>query len=125
MIKLTNDTFAIYAAKCYDNPACESLEDFHSDLERFLHLKKLLLKVKNSGTANQRLILNHIITLHNIFGKHVLEMLFLKIPKDCWSLLKTYLVFLNYLPDNFYILDQIMESDIPLSDEVIKLLRIV
>jgi hypothetical protein len=45
------------------------------------------------------LIINHFIVLYNIFGDATTPMLFFKIDSYLWSPLKTFIMFLNKLPD--------------------------
>lgn len=121
-MKLTDDNFLVYAMHHYDNPQCHSIEEFEEDLRRFLYIKKLLSRYKNSDTLRERLILNHIIVLYNLFGDALTNMLFCKIDKDDWSTLVTFLVYLNRMPDT---IDQygIKLSDITLDPNVVEALR--
>jgi hypothetical protein len=92
-----NDTnFLLYAAKHYDNP-CHNTEEFLDDLKRFKYLKRLFVKYKETGELKDRLILNHIIVLYNIFGDSATSMLFLKL-KGFEEYLKPFIVLLNRLP---------------------------
>lgn len=84
----------------YDNPQCHSLQEFEEDLKKFLYLKKLISRYKNNGELRERLILNHIIVLYNIFGDAATEMLFYKIDKHCWDTLITFLVYLDRMPES-------------------------
>lgn len=76
--KLTEDNFIRYAMNHYDNPGCHSIIEFEDDLRRFLYLKKLFNRYTYEGDLKERLILNHIIVLYNIFGSALTDMLFLK-----------------------------------------------
>jgi len=77
---LNDETYFIYAAKAYDNPQCESKEEFEDDLKRVHYVKKLLNKYVSTGELKTRLILNHITLLHNVFGiKPTANMLFFKL----------------------------------------------
>lgn len=97
--KLDESNFIVYAAKHYDNIHCFDDIEFFDDLKRFKYLKKLFKKYKDSGTLRERLILNHIIIIYNLFGSMAAtRMLFLKMP-DYQVELKTFLVFLNFMPD--------------------------
>jgi hypothetical protein len=109
-MKLTDSNFLIYAMHHYDNPQCHSIEEFEEDLKRFLYLKKLFLRYKKDGELRERLILNHIIVLYNLFGDALTSMLFFKMEKEHWSELTTFLVYLNRMPD------VIEERGIKLSD---------
>lgn len=120
--KLTESNFLLYAMHHYDNPQCHSLEEFEEDLKKFLYLKKLLSRYKANGELRERLILNHIIVLYNIFGDATTRMLFYKIDKSNWATLITFLVYLNRMPDTLPEYNIIL-SDIPLDETVISTLR--
>ena len=113
---LTEDNFLIYAMNHYDNPQCHSIEEFEEDLRRFLYLKKLFSRYRNNGELRERLILNHIIVLYNIFGEAATDMLFFKLDKEYESSLATFLVYLNRLPEERL-------GDIPIDIEVATALR--
>jgi hypothetical protein len=98
--KLNESNFLVYAMHHYDNPQCHSLQEFEEDLKKFLYLKKLISRYKNNGELRERLILNHIIVLYNIFGDAATEMLFYKIDKHCWDTLITFLVYLDRMPES-------------------------
>lgn len=122
-IKLTQDTFLLYAAQHYNNPSCTSIKEFDGDLKRFKYIKRLLKRYKKSGTLSERLVLNHLILLHNVFGVALVPMLFLKFEMEFWPEIKTFLVYLNYLPERFQIDKQVNETDIELDVNVINKLR--
>ena len=65
---LTEDNFLLYAAQNYDNPQCSSTEEFYDDLKKFKYIKRLFNKYSDSGELKERLILNHIVVLINVFG---------------------------------------------------------
>lgn len=95
-MELTDDTFLLYAAKQYENPSCISMDEFHEDLNRFKYLKRLFKKYKDNGELKERLILNHIIILYNVFEKDsCTEMLVFKL-NEYLEMLKPFLIFLNY-----------------------------
>ena len=121
-MKLTDDNFLVYAMHHYDNPQCHSLDEFVEDLKRFLYIKKLLSRYNNNDTLRERLILNHIIILYNLFGDALTNMLFHKIDSRDWSILVTFLVYLNRMPET---IEQfgIKLSDITLDKNVIEALR--
>ena len=119
---LTEDKFLVQAMHHYDNPQCTSLTEFEEDLKRFLYLKKLLFRYKDNNDLRERLILNHIIVLYNVFGDVATKMLFDKIDKDCWSTLVTFLVYLNRMPDTVPEYG-INLSDIKLDETIIEVLR--
>lgn len=120
--KLSENNFLLYAMHHYDNPQCHSLEEFEEDLKKFLYLKKLLSRYKKDGELRERLILNHIIVLYNVFGDAATKMLFYKIDSECWNTLVTFLVYLERMPEAVpdY---SIKLSDIPLDEEIISVLR--
>ena len=120
--KLTEDNFLVYAMHHYDNPQCHSIAEFEEDLKKILYLKKLLSRYKNNNELRERLILNHIIVLYNIFGEAATNMLFYKIEKSCWDVLVTFLVYLDRMPET---LPQygITLSEIKLDETVIATLR--
>lgn len=98
-MKLTEDNFLLYAMHHYDNVQCHSIEEFEEDLRKFLYLKKLFSRYKNNGELRERLILNHIIVLYNIFGDAATDMLFFRL-KEYESELATFLIYLNRLSDD-------------------------
>jgi len=97
--ELNNDNFLLFAIKNYENPQAVTKEDFNKDLNHFKYIKRLLKRYKNTGELKVHLILNHFIVLYNIFGEAATPMLFFKIEKDLWSAMKTFIIFLNKLPD--------------------------
>lgn len=120
--KLDESNFLVYAMHHYDNPQCHSIAEFEEDLKKILYLKKLLSRYKNNNELRERLILNHIIVLYNIFGDAATNMLFYKIEESCWDVLVTFLVYLGRMPEK---LPQygITLSEIKLDETVIATLR--
>ena len=110
--ELNEDNFLLFAIKHYENPQAVTREDFDKDLNHFKYIKRLLKRYKNTGQLKTHLLLNHFIILYNIFGEATTPMLFFKIEKELWSVMKTFVIFLNKLPDypHCYI------HDIPLDD---------
>lgn len=97
---LTNSNYILYAMKFYDNPQCLSEDDFYNDIKILKYLKRLFNRYNLSGELKTRLILNHLIMFTNVFPPQVASrILFLKIPKEHWSVLKTFLDYLNFMPD--------------------------
>jgi len=97
--ELNEDTFLLFAIKHYENPQAVTEDDFHKDLNHFKYIKRLLKRYKNSGQLKTHLLINHFIILYNIFGDATTPMLFYKIERDLWSPMKTFIIFLNRLPD--------------------------
>lgn len=124
--ELNEDNFIIYAIKHYDNPHCKGMDEFMDDLKRFKYLKRLFRKYNAGKDLKERLILNHIIVIYNLFGPEAAtKMLFYKIEKKFWSQLKTFLVFLNFMPLEVIVSKgiEIKETDIPLDQDIIQVLR--
>jgi len=91
-------------------------------MKRFLYLKKLLTRYRINGDLRERLILNHIIILYNLFDKAATRMLFYKIDEENWNTLITFLVYLERMPDKLSEFD-IDVADIKLDNNVITVLR--
>lgn len=97
--KLDETNFLLYAAKHYDNPSCFDTLEFYEDLNRFKYLKRLFSRYDETSELKERLILNHIIVIYNLFGvEPATRMLFFKL-KGYYHYLKPFLVFLNYCPE--------------------------
>ena len=97
--ELNEDNFLLFAIQNYENPQAVTKDDFDKDLNHFKYIKRLLKRYKNSGQLKTHLLLNHFIILYNIFGEATTPMLFYKIDKSLWSAIKTFIVFLDKLPD--------------------------
>lgn len=120
--KLNENNFLLFAMHHYDNPQCHSMQEFEEDMKKFLYLKKLIGRYKNGGELRERLILNHIIVLYNIFGIAATRMLFYKIEEAHWDVLITFLLYLNRMPETIPEYN-IKLSDIKLDETVIDVLR--
>jgi len=98
---LTPENINMFAIKHYDNPLCVDEKEFLDDMKRFKYLKRLFRKYETSKDLKMRLVINHIIILANVFGVDAATtLLFFKIEKNHWPILKTFLVFLGYMPEN-------------------------
>jgi hypothetical protein len=97
--ELNEDNFLLFAIRYYENPQAVTREDFEKDLNHFKYIKRLLKRYKKSGELKTHLILNHFIILYNIFGEATTPMLFFKIEQDLWSSVKSFIIFLNRLPE--------------------------
>ncbi len=97
--ELNEDNFLLFAIKNYEDPQAVTKEDFEKDLNHFKYIKRLLKRYKKSGELKTHLILNHFIILYNIFGEATTPMLFFKIEKELWCPLKSFIIFLNRLPE--------------------------
>lgn len=101
MFDLNDGNFLIYAAKCYDRPHILQSE-FEDDLNRLKYIKRIMRKYRQTGDFKERLVLNHVIILSNVFGvEATVNMLFFKCDEEDYPLLKTILLFLNYMPSQF------------------------
>ena len=96
---LNDDYFILFAIKYFENPQAVTKEDFDKDLNHFKYIKRLLKRYKNTGVLKTHLLLNHFIVLYNIFGEATTPMLFFKIDKDLWGVMKTFILFLNRIPE--------------------------
>ena len=95
---LNEDNFVMYAVKCYTSPSC-LMSEFEGDLKRTKYLKRLFRRYKATKNIKERLILNHIILLNNVFGPEATtRILFFRIDEKDYDSLKTFLLFLNILP---------------------------
>ena len=91
----------MYAIKHYDNPHCMGEKEFEDDLKRFKYIKRLLRKYYDTGILKERLLLNHIIVLNNVFGADACATLLLfKIQDQYWPAMKAFLLFLNILRED-------------------------
>jgi len=114
--ELNEENFLLFAAKHYDNPHCKGVSEFNDDLKRFRYLTRLFRKYKGSGVLKTRLILNHLVVICNLFGAEpASKMLFFKIDKKFWPQLKTFMIFLNYMPPD--------ETNIPIDEKIVNTLR--
>ena len=124
--RLAEDNFVIYAAKHYDNSQCYDTLEFYDDLKRFKYIKRLFGKYQETGELKERLILNHVIILYNVFGDAATRMLFMKLD-SYHSYLKPFLVMLGRLPDRVHNIGfentTYHTVDIPLDKEIVAVLR--
>ena len=98
---LTPENINMFAIKHYNNPSCVDEQEFLDDMKRFKYLKRLFRKYDTSKDLKMRLIINHIIVLANVFGVDAATtLLFFKIERNHWPILKAFLVFLQYMPEN-------------------------
>lgn len=98
MDDLNSDNFLLYAMKAYERPNAIQSE-FDEDLKRLKYVKRLIKRYRSTGDLKERLILNHIIILANVFGvEPTVRMLFFKLDEEDYSVLKTFLLFLEYMP---------------------------
>lgn len=122
---LNNDNIMMYAVKAYDKPNC-ILSEFKEDMKRFNYLKRLFKRYRKYDELREQLVLNHLVVIYNVFGPEVASrLLFFKMAKDDYSALKTYLLFLNIMPDRVKGIkgQDIISSDIPIDYLIAEALR--
>ena len=125
---LNDDTFLMYAMREYNNMQCTDIEEFYDDLKKIKYIKRLFNSYRNNGQLKERLILNHFIIFYNVFNVQAgTRILFYKIEKDFWSILKTFLIYLDRMPDKIDSIrgEIIRTSDIQLDDGIITRLRTI
>lgn len=122
---ISEDNILLYAAKNYDKPNCIHSE-FEDDFKRIRYIKRLLQRYRLSGKIKERLILNHLVVLQNVFGVEAsTRLLFFRIDEADWSSLKTFLIFTSAMPKIVRGIrgKDIISSDIPLEHYVVSILR--
>ena len=97
--ELNESNYMLFAIKFYDNPQAVTKDDFEADLKRIRYIKRLLKRYKNTGELKIHLILNHLIILFNVFNDAATPWLFYNLEEDLWPLIKSFLLFLNRIPD--------------------------
>ena len=124
--ELTAKNYIMFAMRNYDNPQCLDLDEFHSDLNRVKYLKRLFKRYVTTGELKERLILNHIIVLYNVFNiVPATRLLFFRVDPEYHSLLKSFIVYLSFFPEGDDV-DRINEADliaIPLDNNIVEVLR--
>jgi hypothetical protein len=124
---LNDDNFLMYAIKCYTSPHCIQSE-FDGDIKRTKYLKRLFRRYKITKSVKERLILNHIILLNNVFGPTATaRILFYRIDERDYDILKSFLAYLNIMPDVIYGIrgKNIYTQDIPLEQNILEILRAI
>ena len=97
--ELNESNYLLFAIKFYNNPQAVTRDDFEADLKRIRYIKRLLKRYKNTGELKIHLILNHFIILFNVFDDAAVPLLFYNLEEDLWPSIKSFLVFLNRVPD--------------------------
>lgn len=117
--ELTEENLFLFAAKHYYNPVMGDVEEFYEDMNRFKYIKRLVNKYLETGNLSERLILNHLITVYNVFGiKPANKIIELKLDSQHWPVIKPFLVFLRYIDNETYV-------DVPMDQKVIEKLRTI
>ena len=113
--ELNKDNFLFFAIRNYENPTASTQDEFEEDLKRFKYVKRWLKKYHDSGEINSHLLLNHIIIIFNCWQDAAIPMLFHKIDSDYWTYLKSFLVYLNRIPEYPHTSLHYIEEDINIS----------
>lgn len=122
---LNDDNFLMYAMKAYNSPHC-IMSEFEGDIKRTKYLKRLFRRYKVTKSLKERLILNHIILLNNVFGPLATSrILFYKIDERDYDILKTFLSYLNIMPDEILGINgkNIYSNEIPLNMDIVEVLK--
>jgi len=123
---LNEKNYLHFAMKFYDNRQCTSIEEFNEDLNKIKYVKRLFNRFLETGELRTNLILNHLIVIYNVFeNEAATRMLFFRVEKKFYSILKPFLIFLNRLPEKVRGIDgeDIQTNHIPLNETTIKELR--
>ena len=125
---LNEGNFLMYSMKEYNNMQCIDIEEYYDDLKKIKYIKRLFNIYKNDGQLKERLILNHLITWYNVFSIQAgTRILFYKIEEQFWPMLKTFLIFLDRMPDKIESIrgKTILSTDIKLDDGIVTRLRTI
>jgi hypothetical protein len=122
---LNDENFMIFAIKAYNKPNCV-MSEFYEDLKRIKYVKRLFIKYHKNKEIKERLVINHLIVIYNVFGANsATRILFYKVDEKYYTILKTFLIFLNYMPK--YIMGirgkNIRSSDISVDLKLADILR--
>ena len=120
--ELTNENYLMYALLHYDNPHCVDIKEYFEDVRKLKYIKRLFNRYKEDGVIKERLILNHLISFYNVFENAAATFFPFPIPvRPPYPLLKTFLVYLNRMPEQ--VNEDLYSSDIKMDETVIKILR--
>jgi hypothetical protein len=114
-MKLTESTFLLHAAQHYDNPQCSDVIEFEEDLKRFQYLRKLFGRYRQDNDLKERLILNHMIIIFNVFGPDATNLLFMRLH-EYHEYLKPFVEYLNFMPLEIRYEDVVLSKDNIVSD---------
>jgi hypothetical protein len=117
-MKLTESTFLLFASKHYDNPQCSDITEFEEDLKRFQYLRKLFGRYRQDNDLKERLILNHLIIIYNVFGPTATNMLFMRL-QEYHEYLRPFVEYLNFMPNIIKYEDVVLHKDNIASNEAI------
>ena len=115
--ELNEDNFLLFAIKNYENPQAVTKEDFEKDLNHFKYIKRLVNRYLATNELSERLILNHLIVIFNMFGIEAgCKILELKLDQRHWPVIKPFLIFLRYIKNTEY-------TEYSMDDLVVETLR--
>lgn len=115
--ELNDENFFLFAARAYYNPLGVDAEEFNEDIRRFKYVKRLLNRYEKTGNVSERLILNHLIVIFNVFGiEPSLKMLELKLDEKHWPMVKPFLIFLRHIKNDQYVA-------VPMDKHIVEQLR--
>ena len=123
---LTEKNFLLYAMQHYENPQCVEVEEFNDDLKKIKYIKRLFNQYAIEGVLKERLLLNHIIVFYNVFSvEAATRILFYKLEENIWPMLKTFLFYLNFLPNKIESINgrTILTTEIPMDQGIVDSLR--
>lgn len=122
---LTEDNFLLYAMKFYDNPHCMDVEEFNDDLKRIRYIKRLFKKYRETGELKERLVLNHLVVLYNMWESTAMTRMLVLRLDEYLEYLKPFLMALGYWPTKLGLIEgkRIVDSNIPLDTRVVAVLR--
>ena len=120
--ELTNENYLMFALLHYDNPHCVDIKEYFEDVRKLKYIKRLFNRYREDGVIKERLILNHLISFFNVFeNKAAIRLLFFRVGREYYPLLKTFLVYLNRMP--VQVNEELYSSDIDMDEKVIETLR--
>jgi len=120
--ELTNENYLMYALLHYDNPHCIDIKEYFEDVRKLKYIKRLFNRYREDDVLKERLILNHLISFYNVFeNESATRLLFFRVGTEYHSLLKTFLIYLNRMPEQ--VNENLYSSDIKLDEKIIKILR--
>jgi hypothetical protein len=117
-MRLAESTFLLYASKHYENPQCSDIAEFEEDLKRFQYLRKLFGRYRQDDDLKERLILNHLIIIYNVFGPEATNMLFMRLH-EYHEYLKPFVEYLNFMPEFIQYEDVFLHKSSIISDPFI------
>ena len=120
--ELTNENYLMFALLHYDNPHCVDIKEYFEDVRKLKYIKRLFNRYKEDGVIKERLILNHLISFYNVFENDAAtRLLFFRVGQEYYSLLKTFLVYLNRMP--VQVNEELYSSDIDMDENISEILR--